>query len=275
MTAVPPGGRAGGPEGKEHHRGADENQHAAGGEQAHRDPAEEVHLHAEGEVGGYARRRVRIHHHDRPGALAGGPRERHAGTGRLRRPERLFRRRRCRWATGAGAVLLRQRPLPAVHVNVDHLVVGDARQVGRHVGCRGDPDEQRLAVARAALCLERGDVARRAEPVGQAVDEPQSFTRHRKARARECRRGAREEASVVALARVRPQNGAATSEEAKADQGEERADDAEDDPAAARPGRRTRLCLWTGTHDLTTPFRGGTARPDDLTPRDALDASST
>ena len=58
-----------------------------------------------------------------------------------------------------------------------------------------------------------------------------------------CRRRARKEAAIVALAGVRPADGAATREQAEADQREQSPDDTEDDPPAAWPPRLARRCL--------------------------------
>ena len=47
-------------------------------------------------------------------------------SGRLRRPERLRGGWPGRCTAGAGAVVLGERPLPAVHVHIDDFVVRDA-----------------------------------------------------------------------------------------------------------------------------------------------------
>ncbi len=69
--------------------------------------------------------------------------------------------------------------------------------------------------------------------------------------------------------------GAATREQAKADQREECPDHAEDDLAAPRTGRRAGLDLWNAAHGLTHLPRHPTW-PHQLGPtRHALDASNT
>ena len=99
------------PEPEEHHEDPGEQEDPAGDEQAQRDPAEEVHLHSETEVGGDSGRPVGVHHHDdqvpslagqvnetfvpvafavQNGWAAGGPSGATAGAGAVALGERAF-----------------------------------------------------------------------------------------------------------------------------------------------------------------------------------------
>ena len=233
---------------------AEDDEENPGGEQEHardqqadRQPEEEVRLGARAQVGTDSLRGVGVHEHDRPLARLGLPGGGLLAGARGRRgPERLLARRPCRRAAAEAPVLGAER----VEVEVAHLVVRDAVEVGIDVGGLRDPHEDVARSLDGEPNVAEHSLGEHPVPARVRLEQVDALRGDRVGVRLEELGGRGQEAVVVAVGPVGPEERPADGEQPGGEQRDEAAEDDEQDPSCGpvRPARRRR-CRAVGGHD--------------------------